>query len=109
MTKKEMFTEIATLLAERGDIVEFCEHEIELLSKKRSTAKPTKTQRENEGIKEQIMTVLSEEPMTIGEVNAAMETEYSTQKLSALMRQLVLEGKVIRDTVGKVAYFALAE
>ena len=109
MTKKEMFTEIATLLAEREDIVAFCEHEVELLSRKRSTAKPTKTQRENEGIKEQIMSTLSDEPMTIGELNTAMGTDYSPQKLSALLRQLVLEGKVIKDTVGKVPYFALSE
>lgn len=109
MTKKEMFTEIATLLAEREDIVAFCEHEVELLSRKRSTAKPTKTQRENEGIKEQIMSTLSDEPMTIGELNAAMGTNYSPQKLSALLRQLVLEGKAIKDTVGKVPYFALSE
>ncbi|MDT3386413.1 MAG: hypothetical protein LIR46_01390 [Bacteroidota bacterium] len=109
MTKKEMYTEIATLLAEREDVVAFCEHEIEMLSRKRTSAKPTKTQRENAGIKEQIMSVLSEEPMTIGEINTAMGTDYSPQKLSALLRQLVLEGGVVKDTVGKVPYFAIAE
>ena len=109
MTKKEMFTEIANLLSTREDIVEFCNHEIELLSRKRTSTKPTKTQRENAVIKEQIVSVLTDEPMTIGEINAAMGTEYSTQKLSALLRQLCLEGIAVKDTVGKVPYFALAE
>lgn len=109
MTKKEMFTEIANLLSAREDIVEFCNHEIELLSRKRTSTKPTKTQRENAVIKEQIISALTDEPMTIGEINAAMGTEYSPQKLSALLRQLVLEGIAVKDTVGKVPYFALAE
>lgn len=109
MTKKEMFTEIANLLSAREDIVEFCNHEIELLSRKRTSTKPTKTQRENAVIKEQIVSALTDEPMTIGEINAAMGTEYSPQKLSALLRQLCLEGVVVKDTVGKVSYFALAE
>lgn len=109
MTKKEMFTEIANLLSTREDIVEFCNHEIDLLSRKRTSTKPTKTQRENAVIKEQIVSALSDEPMTIGEINATMGTEYSPQKLSALLRQLCLEGIVVKDTVGKVSYFALAE
>lgn len=109
MTKKEMFTEIANLLSAREDIVEFCNHEIDLLSRKRTSTKPTKTQRENAVIKEQIISALTDEPMTIGEINAAMGTEYSPQKLSALLRQLVLEGIAVKDTVGKVPYFALAE
>lgn len=109
MTKKEMFTEIANLLSAREDIVEFCNHEIELLSRKRTSTKPTKTQRENAVIKEQIVSALTDEPMTIGEINAAMGTEYSPQKLSALLRQLCLEGIAVKDTVGKVPYFALAE
>lgn len=109
MTKKEMFTEIANLLSAREDIVEFCNHEIDLLSRKRTSTKPTKTQRENEVIKEQILTALTVEPMTIGEINATMGTEYSPQKLSALLKQLVDAKKVIKDTIGKVPYFALAE
>lgn len=109
MTKKEMFTEIANLLSAREDIVEFCNHEIDLLSRKRTSTKPTKTQRENAVIKEQIVSALTDEPMTIGEINAAMGTEYSPQKLSALLRQLCLEGIAVKDTVGKVPYFALAE
>jgi DNA-binding transcriptional ArsR family regulator len=109
VTKKEKFAKIANLLADHEDIVEFCNHEIDLLSRKRSTTKPTKTQRENEGIKERILATLTEEPMTIGEINAAMETEYSPQKMSALLKQLVDTKKVIKDTIGKVPYFSLAE
>jgi len=109
MTKKEMFTEIANLLSAREDIVEFCNHEIDLLSRKRTSTKPTKTQRENEVIKEQILATLSDTPITISEINVCMDTKYSPQKLSALLKQLVDTKKVIKDTIGKVPYFSLAE
>ena len=36
MTKKEMFTLIATLNASNTEIVDFCNHEIELLERKKS-------------------------------------------------------------------------
>ena len=52
-TKKEMFGELIRLAQEneRTDLVEFCEHEIELLNKKASASGQTKTQAENEKIK----------------------------------------------------------
>ena len=52
-TKKEMFRKLIELAQEneRTDLIEFCEHEIELLNKKASTSGQTKTQAENEKIK----------------------------------------------------------
>ena len=46
---------------------------------------------ENEPIKERIVEVLGEEPKTATEIGA--EVEISTQKASALLRQLVEAGK----------------
>ena len=56
MTKKEMFSKIATVCSADAEIVEFCNHEIALLVKKNSykSTKPTKTQIENEGLKDAI-------------------------------------------------------
>ncbi|MDT3386406.1 MAG: hypothetical protein LIR46_01355 [Bacteroidota bacterium] len=110
MTKREMFAAIRERVADNAEMVEFIDHEVELLSRKRSSAKPTKTQIANAGIKEQILTVLSADGMTATEVLHALgNDEFKVQKISALLRQLVLEGKVVKDIVGKVSYFTLAE
>ena len=79
--------------------------------------KPTKTQLENEGIKAQIVDVLTnaDKPMTIGEIGKALGIE-SNQKVSALVTQMLtvrkgaaVEGGVIdRTEVKGKAYFALA-
>ncbi len=114
MTKKEMFARIATINAEDAEIVAFCEHEIELLSKKGSGShKPTKTQVENEGYKQAMLETLAEvgHPLTISEL---METcsaleGLKNQRVSALMTQLKNAGLVVRTEDKKKAYFALAE
>ena len=110
MTKKEMFAHIATVCATDEAIVEFCNHEIELLGRKRSTSKPTKTQVENEVIKAKILDVLGEadEKMTVGQILKALEGDYTSQKISALCRQLVNAEKVEKTIEKKVSYFSLA-
>lgn len=110
MTKREMFSAIRERVADNAEMVEFIDHEIELLARKRSSAKPTKTQIANEGIKEQIMAIMTPDGMTATEVLTALgNTEFKVQKVSALLKQLVGEGKVVKDIVGKVSYFSLAE
>lgn len=52
---------------------------------------------ENEPIKERIVEVLGEEPKTATEIGA--EVEISTQKASALLRQLVEAGSVAKTDV----------
>lgn len=110
MTKKEMFANIATLLADNAEVVDFCNHEIEILSRKRGSSKPTKTQIENEGIKAEILNVLAgaEAPMTVGEIVKALDGDYTSQKISALCRQLVLAEAVVKATDKKVSRFSVA-
>ena len=50
MTKKEMFGEILKRVSDNTEMVEFLNHEIELLERKASKSTHTKTQKENEGI-----------------------------------------------------------
>jgi len=114
MTKREMFTEIAYLLADREDIVEFCKHEIELLTRKRTTgsSKPTKQQVANEAIKAEILDILpteEEEGMTATEVMVALNKDgISIQRVSALLRQLVMSGQVNKVIKKKVSRFTIA-
>jgi len=109
MTKREMFAAIRERVLDNAEMVEFIDHEVELLARKRTSTKPTKTQRENAVIKEQIMDILSEDGKTATEIVNELGGEFKVQKVSALLRQLVLEGKAQKDIVGKVSYFMLAE
>lgn len=109
MTKKDYFNELKVLVADRQDLVDFIDHEIELLSKKSSKVAPTKTQVENEKIKEKIVATLVElnKYATITEIQEANVelAELSNQKVSALLTQLVNAKIVIRTIDKKKAYF----
>lgn len=113
MTKREMFEMIKGICANDTRIVEFCEHEIELLNRKSSKSTQTKTQIENENIKGAIVNALTEiaKPVTITEMQE-LNTEmanYSNQKLSALLKQLVENDKKVVKTVDKKkSYFTVA-
>lgn len=109
MTKKDYFNVIKELVSDRQDLVDFIDHEIELLSKKSSRTAPTKTQVENEAIKEKIVATLVQldKYATITEIqNANMElADLSNQKISALLKQLVDTNIVDKMIDKKKAYF----
>ena len=92
--------------------VAYLENELALLDKKARNKKATKTQEENVGIKATILEVLA----TIGSGtvtdiqngNAELST-LSNQKVSALVRQLVESGKVVKTVEKKKSIFSLAE
>lgn len=118
MTKRDYFNGLLGVIENHKDSIEnyeefkaFIEREIELLNKKRSNSKPTKTQIENEKIKEKILIAFEkiDEPVTITAL-AKMDglTGYSNQKLSVLCHQLVDEHKVVNTKVKKVSYFKIA-
>lgn len=109
MTKREMYTKIATVCANDQEIVDFVNHEIELLNKKNSAAKkPSKTQIANEGIKDQILDVLkgSDAPMTATQIADGLGL--SVNKVSALLTQLKEDNSVIRSVDKRKAYFTVA-
>ena len=117
MTKRDYFNAILAVLNNVSDtedvtaLTAFIHHEIELLENKRSTAKPTKTQTENLAVKETIVSVLKEigKPVTITEMQkfSAELAEFSCQKLSALLKQLVENDKTVtKVTEKKKTYFS---
>ena len=95
------------------DALTFIDGRIEVVNNKNAKGgdrKPTKTQLENEGIKAQIIEVLSAEdkPMSIGDIGKEIDIP-SNQKVSALVTQLVRAKMVVRTEVKGKAYFALAK
>ena len=115
VTKKEMFGRLIELAQEneRTDLVEFCEHEIELLNKKASASGQTKAQAENEKIKVVIAEELTRiaRAVTISELIKESENlgQYSNQKLSALLKQMVESGTVTKIVDKKKSLFTIAE
>lgn len=115
MTKRDYFNALLGIAEVKAndELVKFIEHELELLAKKNSSEKkPTAVQVANEGIKSVIVETLAENggKMTISEmqkVNAELG-ELSNQRISALIRQLIADEKVIRVEEKRKAYFKIA-
>ena len=115
MTKKETINLLIDVLMGNKEVedmqifVDFLTHERELLEKKSSKSSQTKTQKENEIIKEKILITLQElnKYSTITEIqNANTElSEYSNQKISALLKQLVDDKTIEKMIDKKKAYF----
>ena len=113
-TVVEMFEEIKALPGLTEEQVEFLEKRIEITKKKNASgsgenAKPTKTQLENEGIKNTIVSVLTTTPATITDLikSSADLAGYTNQKVSALLTQLLKERRVVRTEVKGKAHYAL--
>lgn len=116
MTKRDYYNQLLQVkeVKENSDLVEFINRELELLNRKNSkNGKPTKDQVANVAIQEEILKHLATLPtesvgVTISELCKVKQfQEYSNQKLSALVRQLVIAEKVARVEEKKVAYFSL--
>lgn len=113
MTKKDYFNELLKIgaVASNESLVDFINHELELLNRKSSKSTLSKTQVENNSIKDIIMNVLQEsaKPMTITDIQASNEDlkEYSNQKISALLKQLVDSQVVDKKIDKKKSYFTI--
>lgn len=74
-----------------------------------SNGKPTKTQIENEIHKEEILNFLETvERATITEIMKGLPIELSNQKVSAVVKLLINDNKVVRIEEKRKAYFSKA-
>ena len=92
--------------------VAYLENELALLDKKAQNKKATKTQEQNVGIKATILKVLATIGSgTVADIQNGNEelSAVSNQKVSALVRQLVENGDVVKTTDKKKSIFSLAE
>lgn len=113
MTQRDYFNEVVELAKANGrdDLVEFAKGRIAVLDKKAENKKPTKTQEENVAIKNEIASVLTSEGATVTEIQSKSEMlgGLSNQRVSALLRQMIADGAVVKTVDKKKSYFALAE
>lgn len=113
MTKREMFNEILTVVADNAEMVEFINHEIELLNRKSSAVrKPTKNQLENEGFKADIVDYLkdADAPKTIKELQTAIPSlaDLTNQRITHLLTDLVKAETLTKNYVKKTPYYSVA-
>ena len=111
-TKREFFGEIREIVKENTELVEFIDHELELLDKKTS-AKSTKVNTEQVELMGKIVNALNKigRSVTISELqkeNAEM-AKYSNQKLSAMLKKLVDNKQVTKMVDKKKSYFMVAK
>ena len=115
ITKKEKFEMLKAIPAvqENGMLIEFINHEIELLAKKGAGGekKMTATQKVNEGVKTTILEDM--EPGQLYSISDMIKQfdccmDMSNQRVNALVRQLLKAELVDRIEVKRRAYFALA-
>lgn len=101
----------ATVKVSGADVAGFLNHELELLDRKNTVdKKPTATQVANEGIKADIKAFLDAHKGEKFTVSALMKSvpsiaEASNQKVSSLVRQMVLDGQADRIEDKRKAYF----
>lgn len=98
--------------AQYAEVVEKLKKMLAQVEKKNSAdRKPTKTQTENEGLKEAIlasMEVGSKYTITDIMKNCSAVADLSNQRVSALVRQLKESGELVREEIKRKAYFSLA-
>ena len=116
MTKRDYFSKLIEIVEganvdNSAEIVNFLNNEIKLLNKKSNVK--TKTQKENEVLMEVVFNALSEvgKPMTVSELMSANEEigAMSNQKVSALLKKLKEDERIVRVEDKKKAYFSIAE
>ena len=116
MTKRDYFSKLIEIVEDANvdnsaEIVNFLNNEIKLLNKKSNVK--TKTQKENEVLMEIVFNTLVEvgKPMTVSELMSANEEvgAMSNQKVSALLKKLKEDERVVRVEDKKKAYFSIAE
>ena len=82
----------------------------QLAKKSSGERKPTATQKENAGFKDAILEGIGDGKYTITEIMKAVPavSELSNQRVSALVRQMQLDGLLVREEVKRKAYFSKA-
>lgn len=111
-TKRELFGELRELVADNMELVAFIDHEIGLLDKKASS-KSTKTNEEHtqlmETIKQELINIGRSVTITELQKESEILSNYSNQKLSAMLKKLVDNKEVNKMVDKKKSYFFIEQ
>lgn len=115
-TKRDRFNALLAIpaVAEDTELVEFINHEIELLDKKNTAErKPTAKQVENAGFKADILAWMEPDTKYLSAdvakgVPSIIAAGISPNRVTAMLTQLVNDGAVIRTEDKRKSYYSLA-
>ena len=116
-TKRDRFNALLAIPAVAADaeLVEFINHEVELLDRKNSAErKPTPKQTENAGFKSDILDwAEAGVQYTAGDfvkgVPSIVEAGISVNRVTAMLTQLVNDGALVKTVDKRKSYYSLAE
>ena len=117
ITKRDRYNTLLTIpaVANDPDLVAFIEHELELLARKNTTAdgtkKLTKTQVANASVADEILSYMEIDhlyaPADLIKLVPAC-AEFSVPKVSAVVRPLVDDNKIVKVNDKRKVYYKLA-
>ena len=115
-TKRDRFNALLAIpaVAEDAELVEFINHEIELLDKKNTAErKPTAKQVENAGFKADMLAWMEPDTKYLSAdvakgVPSIIAAGISPNRVTAMLTQLVNDGAVIRTEDKRKSYYSLA-
>lgn len=118
MTKREKFEMLKALVADNDMLVEFIDHEIELLDNKKSKGNAKANEKMEQSV-ELVYDALASVGRAVSVSELIAETDLSalanesnivsTQKVSAYLNKLVASGKVVKSVDKKKTYFRVAD
>lgn len=112
ITQKDLYARIATLLADDPEIVEFCKKKIAQIERNAARPRKAKVNQEVIDFRENVFNKLAEMANPATNKELAAEFGVSAQKMSAALRFLVKEGRVVRiegEKKSAPATFTVAE
>lgn len=109
-TKKDYFNMLLEIneVTSNEDLVNFINHELELLDKKNKTKSTelTETQKENLALGNEILEYMKDhKDITIAQIRKVWGL--SSQKVTPIMNKLENENKIVRNIEKRVSYFNL--
>ena len=115
-TKRDRFNALLAIpaVAKDAELIEFINHEIELLDKKNTAErKPTAKQVENAGFKADILAWMEPDTKYLSAdvakgVLSIIAAGISPNRVTAMLTQLVNDGAVIRTEDKRKSYYSLA-
>ena len=113
VTKKDMFNEVIALAqaADRQDVVEFAEHELELLAKRSGADSKAKQKKaaETAALAEKVVEVVSGADAPMAALEIATAVGISTQKAAPILKGLVTDGRLVKTEEKRKGFYSIAE
>lgn len=112
-TKVQVIERLINTYGIEGEDKDFLLHEVELINKRNAykSDKPSKSQRENVARKEGIAAVMEAGEIytatDIANLMGGKDNGWSAQRASALLKQMVEAGQVVKAEIKRRSYFAL--